>query len=275
MAMCLGLLAGCGGTPTAGERGPGSSDSISLTSAQSESARKSGPYATVLRTRVNDRGLVDYSALQRDPAKLNAYLEEIANLSPERYAAWSEQARISFLINAYNAITLKSIIDQKPLKSSIRDILGVWKFRKHPVMGKALTLDEIEHKILRREFNEPRIHAALVCAAISCPPLRKEPYTAQRLDEQLDDQVRRWLASPVGLQIDRAKGTVGISTIFKWFAPDWKRAEENPIPVPNHSQASPVLHFIGRHVSQEDREYLLAGAYKLAYLNYDWSLNRQ
>jgi hypothetical protein len=275
MAACLSLLAGCGVTPMASEGGADPSEPTTLTSAPASPSLDSSRFATVLRNRVNEQGLVDYEGLQRDPAILNEYLAEIGKVSPERYQAWSETARIAFLINAYNAITLKSIIDQKPLKSSIRDILGVWRVRKHPVMGKSLTLDEIEHTILRREFNEPRIHAALVCAAISCPPLRREPYAAERLDEQLDDQVRRWLASPLGLQIDREKATVKISAIFQWFAPDWKRSEKNLVTIPNHAKTSPVLNFIGRYVNPEDSAYLLAGDYKLSYLDYDWSLNRQ
>jgi hypothetical protein len=105
--------------------------------------------------------------------------------------------------------------------------------------------------------------------------LRREPYVAERLDEQLDEQVRRWLSSPVGLQIDQDKATVRISAIFEWFATDWKRSEENVASIPNHASASPVLTFIGRYLDPADRAYLLAGNYKLSYLDYDWALNRQ
>ena len=245
------------------------------TSSQISQRQGRDAYARVLRNRVNESGLVDYTGLQRQPADLQQVLDVIGSTPLEHYEGWDEQGKIAFLINAYNAITLKSIIDQKPLKASIRDIFGVWKLRRHPVMGQSLTLDEIEHKILRRQFNEPRIHASLVCAAVSCPPLRREPYTAEQLDGQLDDQVRRWLASPAGLQIDRGRGTVKISAIFQWFAPDWKRSETDLVTIPNHSKTSPELNFIGRYVNPEDRAYIMAGDYKLSYLDYDWSLNRQ
>ena len=277
MITCLALLAGCDALPTGSDSGSGSDPSASAAATTSHISLRQGQdaYARVLRNRVNESGLVDYTALQRQPANLQQILDAIGSTPPERYEGWDEEGKIAFLINAYNAITLKSIIDQKHLKASIRDIVGVWKIRRHPVLGQSRTLDEIEHKILRRQFNEPRIHAALVCAAISCPPLRREPYTAEQLDGQLDDQVRRWLASPAGLQIDRGRGTVKISAIFQWFSPDWKRGEKDPVSIPNHSKTSPELNFIGRYVDAEDRAYILAGDYKLSYLDYDWSLNRQ
>ena len=171
----------------------------------------------VLERVVDDRGMVDYEALQREPAQLDRYLQALADLSPERFASWSEAEQIALLINAYNAFTLRSIIDHDPIRPSIRAIPGVWKLRRHPLMGQRLTLDEIEHQILRREYNEPRIHAALVCAAISCPPLRREASAGPELERQREDQTIRWLACSEGLRIDRAARVVAISAIFQWF----------------------------------------------------------
>ncbi|MFM7515178.1 MAG: DUF547 domain-containing protein [Cyanobium sp.] len=151
----------------------------------------------VLARVVDERGMVAYEALQRDPAQLDRYLQAQADLSPERFASWSEAEQIALLINAYNALTLRSIIDHDPIRPTIKAIPGVWKLRRHRVIGQRLTLDEIEHRILRREYNEPRIHAALVCAAISCPPLRREAYTGPELDRQLEVQTNRWLARSV------------------------------------------------------------------------------
>ena len=142
-------------------------------------------------------------------------------------------------------------------------------------MGQSVTLDTIEHEILRKEFQEPRIHAALVCAAISCPTLRQEPYTGDSLNQQLDDQVRKWLSSAHGLKIDRAQNQVSISSIFDWFGEDWQAqyaAEETFAGSPKERAA---LNFISNYVSSEDKEYLVQGNYKLDYLTYDWSLNRQ
>ena len=234
-----------------------------------------GPYNAVLRSVVDGQGLVDYAALQRDPAQLDRYIKALGALAPERFASWPEAEQIALLINAYNAFTLRAIIDNDPIRPSIRDIPGVWKFRRHQLMGRGLTLDAIEHEILRREYNEPRIHAALVCAALSCPPLRQEAFTGAALERQLEDQTTRWLASPVGLAIDRAAGTVRISQIFKWFAEDWPRADPQAEPVPGHAQQSAVLRFIARYRPAAERDLILGGDYRFAYLPYDWDLNRQ
>jgi hypothetical protein len=232
-------------------------------------------FNAVLARVVDDRGMVAYDALQREPAQLDRYLQALADLSPERFASWSEAEQIALLINAYNALTLRSIIDHDPIRPSIKAIPGVWKFRRHPVMGLRLTLDEIEHQILRRQYNEPRIHAALVCAAISCPPLRREAFTGPELERQLEDQTNRWLASAVGLRIDREAGEVAISSIFQWFAEDWPRADPDGAPVPGHENDSAVLRFIARHRPAEERQLLLGGDYRLTDLPYDWDLNRQ
>ncbi len=232
-------------------------------------------YDTVLKTYVNADGLVNYVALQENPQLLEEFVGRLGAVSPDTYAAWDESEKIAFLINAYNAITLQSIIRQKPLKASIKDIFGVWNFQKHTVKGQSVTLDAIEHEILRKEFQEPRIHAALVCAAISCPPLRQEPYTGKKLNQQLDNQSQKWISSPHGLQIDRANNQVFISSIFDWFGDDWKPQYgiENQFAGSEKERAS--LNFISNYVSAEDKAYLAAGNYKLGYLNYDWSLNRQ
>lgn len=230
-------------------------------------------YENVLRTYVN-AGLVDYPALQANSQALKRFIQQLGAVSPEVYADWTEAEKIAFLINAYNAITLESIIDQTPLKNSIKDIFGVWNFKKHQVMGQALTLDQIEHEILRRQFQEPRIHAALVCAALSCPPLRSEPYTGENLEAQLEDQVRQWLSSPQGLQIDRSNNQVAISAIFKWFGEDWEAQYASQQFVGNAKERA-VLNFISRYMSPDDRAYLEQGDFKLNYLNYDWSLNQQ
>ena len=161
------------------------------------------------------------------------------------------------------------------MKSSIRDIPGVWRIRKHSIIGDFKTLDAIEHEILRKEFNEPRIHAALVCAAISCPPLRGEPFTAENLDAQLEDQSTQWINGEHGLKIDRESGTVSISAIFDWFGEDWVASYAPSEGFTGSDNQKAVLNFISNYVSEEDATYLKAGDYRLKYLDYDWSLNQQ
>ena len=274
--LCGVLLLGIAGC----DRGPEdllarSTSSTTVASSTPQLPLDPAEFNAVLARVVNGRGMVNYAALQRQPAQLDRYLQALADLSPARFASWSEAEQIALLINAYNALTLRSIIDHDPIRPSIKAIPGVWKLRRHSVIGQRLTLDEIEHRILRREYNEPRIHAALVCAAISCPPLRSEAYTGPELDRQLEDQTNRWLASSEGLRIDREAGTVAISSIFQWFAEDWPRADPSATPVPGHKKESAVLHFIARHRPAEERPLLLGGDFRLEYLPYNWSLNRQ
>jgi len=267
----IAILTGCASTPFLTQN---QSQTTQVAVASSDPLSYED-YGTVLRTYVNADGLVDYPALQANPQVLKDFIAQLGAVSPDTYAAWSENEKIAFLINAYNAITLESIINQNPLKGSIKDIFGVWNFNKHTVTGRSLTLDNIEHDILRKNFQEPRIHAALVCAAISCPPLRQEPYTGENLDEQLDDQVRKWLSSSKGLQIDRTQNRVAISSIFDWFGEDWQTQYTTEGKFTGSTKERATLNFISNYVNSEDKEYLEQGNYKLNYLNYDWSLNRQ
>ncbi len=232
-------------------------------------------YEKVLKTYVNSQGLVDYENLQANRNTLDEFNQALGAISPNVYNSWSETEKIAFLINAYNSFTLQSIIDQNPLKKSIRNIPGVWKIRKFKLAGESQTLDNIEHDILRKKFNEPRIHAALVCAAISCPPLRNEPYLPEKIDSQLEDQVNKFLASPHGLRIERDNNRVYISSIFKWFGEDWLTTYSVENKFSGNKKEKAVLNFISQHLSPSEREYLEKGQYKISYLDYDWSLNKQ
>jgi uncharacterized protein DUF547 len=152
----------------------------------------------------------------------------------------------------------------------------VWDKLDFLVMGRRTTLDHIEHEILRKDFNEPRIHVALVCSAMGCPPLRNEPYSGEKLDSQLDDQTRKFLASPQKFRIDREKGVVYLTPIFKWYGTDFERRFATNDGVGAHSRAErAVLSYLGGFLSVEDRDYLTTGKYSIQYLDYDWSLNEQ
>ena len=232
-------------------------------------------YNNILQSYVSDRGLVNYQQLQANRQELDRFNQSFAMVSPETYNSWSEQEKLAFLINAYNSFTLQSIIDQNPLKKSIRDISGVWKRRKFAIAGMEKTLDNIEHDIIREEFNEPRIHMALVCAAMSCPILRNEAYTAEELDAQLDDQTRKFITSSQGFKIDREQNIVYLSSIFKWFGKDWIANYEIENKFTGSKKEKAVLNFISQYLNPQDIQYLEQGEYKISYLKYDWSLNKQ
>ena len=233
-------------------------------------------YAQLLSKYVNDRGLVDYPQLQSNRKSLDKFNNNIAAVTLATFLSWSESEQIAFLMNAYNSYTLAAIINREPLTESIRDIPQVWKKKQYQVVGQNKSLDDIEHGTLRKDYDEPRLHAALVCAAMSCPPLLNEPYRGETLDAQLDERVSAWLADPQrGLNIDRQNDTVSISKIFDWYGKDWlSRYGTNEGFAGNEKQKA-VLNFISNYVSPEDARYLKEGDYRVKYLDYDWSLNIQ
>jgi len=244
-------------------------------------------YRAVLSQRVNGEGLVDYGALKANRQELDRYVRSLAGLDPKSYEAWGDPEKIALWVNAYNALTLKTIVDHYPIKkggllsglrfpeSSIRQIPGVWDKIRHPVMGKPVTLDQIEHEVLRKQFNEPRIHVALVCAAMGCPPLRNEPYTGDRLDAQLTDQARRVFSDPRKFRIDRENETAYLSSIFKWFGPDFERKYATNEFQQVSADLRPVVNFAARHLDPAAAKYLKSQRYAVAYLDYDWSLNEE
>lgn len=244
-------------------------------------------YARVLSAFVDAEGNVDYAGLKSNRGPLDRFARQMADLSRADFDTWTEVERLAFWINAYNALTLQVILDHYPIqssfltslvypKNSIRQISGVWDKIRFEVMGQGLTLDQIEHEILRKEFNEPRIHMALVCAARGCPPLRQEPYEGARLDSQLDDQARRFLNHPGKFRIDRGQGKVYLSKIFDWFGGDFiSRYSQEPALSRFDPSQRAVLSFVSRYLQEEDRSYLLRGEYRVEYLDYDWTLNEK
>jgi hypothetical protein len=233
-------------------------------------------YDALLKRFVTD-GRVDYQGLKTDTTALERYLDSTAGVSEARFNAWTESERLAFLINLYNAATLKLIVNHYPV-SSIKDIgsffKGPWDQPVVRLFGGIITLDNLEHDIVRKHYSEPRIHMALVCAAKGCPTLRSEVYVAEKLDAQLDDQSRRYLSSPAGLRIDRAGKVVYFSSIFKWFGKDFIVGFSPPSGfsgLDNTERA--VANFSSRYLSASDGEYLNAGGYSVKYLDYDWSLN--
>lgn len=215
-------------------------------------------------------GMVDYDAFQGAP-EFASYLTLLARTDP---ATLPRDERLAFWINTYNASTI-ALITKHGERKSIRNInrslglfkgLGPWNEKIAVVGGTAYGLDQIEQKIIRPEFGEPRIHFALVCAAIGCPPLRSEAYTAARLEAQLDDQARIFLLqSPEKNRVDVATGTVYVSNIFSFndYEKDFGGSKEG------------VARFIARyHPAGAERTLLESGRLKRwVVTKYDWGLN--
>lgn len=235
-------------------------------------------YDGVVKRNVTD-GKVNYAALKADSKALDQYLANVAAVPEAQFKSWDETRRLAFLVNLYNAATLRLILDHYPPKS-IKDIgsffKGPWDQPVVRLFGNTITLNTLEHEMLRKQYQEPRLHMALVCAAKGCPPLRSEAYTAERLNEQLDDQSRRYLASAAGLRIDRTNHEVHLSAIFKWYGGDFSRkyAPSTGFTGLNKTERA-VANFCARYLPAADRKFLEAGGYAVKFLDYDWSLNEQ
>jgi len=240
-----------------------------------------GAYARVLERFVGDDGLVDYAALAEDRTDLDAATMAIATIDSAAWAGLDEDQRLAWWINAYNTLTLRLIVNHYPITpiteefppSSIRQIYGAWSIMKWAVMGLEMDLDEMEHEVMRVQFDEPRIHMALVCAAVACPPLRREPYTGARLDAQLEAQSRIFVTDPRNLRIDRAERVLRLSAIFDWFGGDFVNAYDTGAPPLDDARDRAVVAFVSRFLPEEDVAWLAAGDYRILYFEYDWNLN--
>ncbi|MBA3269897.1 MAG: DUF547 domain-containing protein [Acidobacteria bacterium] len=236
-------------------------------------------YAELLRSVVREPR-VDYAALKADRDRLDRVVGTFAGPSQSEEQTWAREQRMAFWINAYNALTLKAIVDHYPIRAgvftrlprnSIRQIDGVWTTLRWTVAGRTVTLDDIEHKILRPTFGDARVHFALNCASVSCPLLAGEPYRADTLDASLDTAARRYLASPEGLRVEAS--TLRVSSIFKWYGEDFIAQYSALVPQGGDAQQRAILGAIVRFGPQDAAERARTGRPRIEYLNYNWSLN--
>lgn len=210
---------------------------------------------------VDPEGMVDYAGLQSRASDLNRY---VASLAQARFDAMGRNEKLALLINAYNAFTLRLILDHYPL-DSIRDIPSAerWDAVRWKLAGATYSLNQLEHEQIRPNFAEPRIHFALVCAAQGCPKLRNEAFVAERLEEQLEDQTRAVHAGDRWFRFDAETGRVGLTQLYDWYGGDFVQ------------QGGSVEHFAAQY-SPELRDALDSEQETaIEWLDYDWSLNQQ
>ena len=208
---------------------------------------------------------VDYAAIKAHPEELDGYLDDLAKIPAAAFGKLPESDRLACLLNLYNAATLKLITDHYPL-TSIRSI-GVlpgaaWRDLRVRFGGQIMTLEHLENKIIRAEYREPRIHFALVCAAIGCPPLRSEAYVGTRLNRQLDDQARQFLGESAKNRFDAGTHTLHLSPIFKWYEADFT------------GTAGSLAGYVKSYLPAAQRDALGASQKVVVkFTKYDWALN--
>ncbi len=214
----------------------------------------------LLKKHVKKHGLVDYKGFVKDSVELNSYLKLLKE-NPPSENSWSKNERLAYWINAYNAFTISLIVEAYPVKSikdvgpalSIPFINSVWSQRFILIGGKEYSLDDIEHSILRKEFDEPRIHFAVNCASISCPPLRSEAFLAEQIDQQLKEQTASFINDQEKNNITEKKAT--ISKIFDWFKGDFTKDQK-------------LFEFINQY-----SETKIDAKTKIRFMDYNWGLN--
>jgi hypothetical protein len=199
-------------------------------------------------------GMVDYEAIKRE-GNLDAYLLFLQQTDPDTLKETRD--RLAFWINVYNAFTIKLIIDRYPVRT-IREIskegVGPWDIKWIVVQRGILSLNQIEHEIIRKEFQEPRIHMALVCAAVSCPPLRSEAYEGRMLEEQLSDNARRFFRDSSKNRFEN--DTLYLSELMEWYGDDF---------TPRYRSAARYALMVMDLEMKEPRA--------IRFLRYDWRLN--
>lgn len=211
---------------------------------------------------------IDYALLKQQQTRLDNYLAELEAVTLEEYQSWDESQQLAFLINSYNAFTLKLIVMHYPEITSIRDLGGLifstpWDKKFFTLFGEKSTLDYIEHEVIRKDFAEPRIHFAVNCASRGCPPLQPEAYLAEKLDQQLEQATIKFIQDPERNRFIKEKNRLEISSIFNWYKPDFEKA------------AGTLEKYIAPYITDDSEIHILIvnRAASIKYLDYDWSLN--
>jgi hypothetical protein len=213
-------------------------------------------FDSLLQKNVDKTGRVDYQSLKNNETLLDNYLAYIQNNEPTK--EWSSNKKKAFWINTYNAYTIKIILNNYPLKS-IRDIKidgeTAWKIPFVKIGQKRYTLDQIEHKILRKKFNDPRIHVGINCASVSCPRLWNFAFTEDNIASSLDNLMKVFINDTTRNKI--SKNNVALSEIFNWFSKDF---------IKNGT----IINYLNTYAAIKISEKA-----SIKYLTYDWSLNKK
>lgn len=227
-----------------------------------------GPWQKALDAHLDGASDVDYAAAG-DDAGLEAYVAALATAP----APTERSEKLAFWMNAYNALTVDLIADEWPL-GSIRDLDGgdPWNKRTFTVAGQQVTLNDIEHKILR-PLGDARIHAGVNCASKGCPPLHRTAFTAANVDAELDRASAHW-ARTTGAKVDTAGKKVLVNKIFDWYGEDFMKGEVADLPGVEGKQEAALV-FLLPHLSEAEQAFVKAGGYAVDWRPYSWRVNAQ
>ncbi len=231
----------------------------------------------LLAAHVDEAGRVNYGALALERAALDAYLATLAKAAPDSFR--NDDERLAFWINAYNAYTLRDVLDDVYGKAKgVKAVPGFFDKKRHAVAGHELTLDEIEGRA--RKFRDPRIHFAVNCASTSCPKLQRFAFTGAQLQAQLDRATQEFLADPErGLRLDKERNRIYLSSLFKWYAGDFTGSSNKVGRALAIAKAfvsgDDVRDYVRERAAPDIGQYIRERKPDVKYLDYDWSLNAQ
>ena len=218
---------------------------------------------------------VNYQGMADERAVLQDYLKTLSAVKRDEFDSWNKEEQLAYLINTYNAWTVALILTAWPDIASIKDLGGFftspWDQAFIPMMEEGRSLDDIEHEIIRKSgrYNEPRIHFALNCASISCPALRAEAYTGERLEQQLEEQTQLFLSDRSRNRLN--KNTLEVSSIFKWYDDDFEKGWLGFTSLSSFF----IKYASSLGLSEEDAQRLHHEKIDIVYLDYDWRLNSE
>ena len=239
----------------------------------------------VLQHFVDDQGRVNYVALKADSRDLERYYLQLTRCSPDSHPALfpTDQSKLAYWINAYNAAVLKTVLTYYPM-TSIEAITppfpffflprksGFFLFQRLTFGGKTTSLYFLEHGVVRKRFADPRVHFALNCASRGCPRLPHYAFTAEELHAQLDHETRQFVAEKRNVNIDHHNRVVFLSSIFDWYADDFLQWYQQHFP----GEPATLLRYVALYTSPEQAQELRrAASYTVRFVAYDWGLNDQ
>jgi hypothetical protein len=218
---------------------------------------------------------VRYAGMAQDRGMLKAYLGGLSAVAPKAFEGFGRAQQMAFLINAYNAFTVDLVLTRYPRLKSIKDLGGLlqspWQSKVAPLLGTLMSLDQIEHEMLRARgrFDDPRVHFAVNCASVGCPSLREEAFVHERLDAQLNEQTQRFMSDRSRNRWNSTRQRLEVSKIFDWFEQDFRQGHQDI--------ASPHA-FYARYADQladssVERDLIRSQKCAVSYLDYDWKLN--
>jgi len=229
----------------------------------------------VVPLRAGQASQLRYAGLAAERKALKAYRDGLSALPRAAFERFTRPQQQAFLINAYNAFTIELILTRYPDLRSIKDLGGLlsnpWKPKWIDLLGAKVSLDDIEHGMLRARgvYDEPRIHFALNCASVGCPMLREEAFVADRLEAQLEQQAQRFMADRTRNRWNPQRQRLELSRIFDWYGEDFRRGDRGIVSL----EAFAASHADRLADAPADRERLRSGKVTIAFLDYDWTLN--